>query len=147
MSAPALPTLTQLKFFLAVMDAGSFSAAAAELGVSQSSLSESLKALEKTVDQALLRRSRQGIGLTPAGQRTLSHARATVSAAQDFMLAARSGQNLSGTLKIVTVRSAATHLLPSITLQPARDRGLHPGPQGRGTGQRRPHARLRSKFI
>lgn len=108
------PTLTQLRMFVEIVQFGSFSAAAAELGVSQSTLSEGIRTLERTTGQVLLKRSRVGVSLTPAGERTIEHARTAVQATQDFLHAASDVQVLRGRLRIVAVRSAATHLLPPV---------------------------------
>ncbi|MVN88137.1 LysR family transcriptional regulator [Deinococcus sp. HMF7620] len=120
----ALPTLAQLRALLAVADAGGFSEAAAELGVSQSSLSEAVGKLEALVGKPLLRRSRSGTSPTPAGERLLLHARTAVQAASDALLAAQDDRALSGTLRVASFRSTATHLLPPAL---AAFRAQHPG--------------------
>ncbi|WP_161882015.1 LysR family transcriptional regulator [Deinococcus alpinitundrae] len=116
------PTLSQLRVFVTVAEQGSFSGAAAELEMSQSSLSEAVRSLEKALGRALLQRQAQGTRLTEAGQRILEHARRALQAADDLE---RSLQDevLSGELRLATFRSVGTHLLPP-TL--ARFRQLHP---------------------
>ena len=106
------PTLAQLRALIAVAEAGGFGEAAAELGVSQSSLSEAVGKLEDLLSRPLLRRTPSGTTPTPAGERVLGHARAAVQAAGDVLLAAQESDSLSGTLKIASYRSTATHLLP-----------------------------------
>lgn len=108
------PTLAQLRMLVEIVRCGSFGGAAAELGVSQSSLSEGIRALERATGQVLLKRSRVGVSLTPAGERGLEHARRAVQAGQDFAQAVSEVNVLSGRLKIVAVRSAATYLLPPV---------------------------------
>lgn len=122
--APLQPTLAQLRALVAVAEAGGFSEAAAELGVSQSSLSEAVGKLEDLVGRPLLRRSPGGTRPTPAGERVLQHARASVQAAGDALLAAQDDGALSGQLRVASYRSAATHLLPPAL---AMFRGAHPG--------------------
>ncbi|MFC4637412.1 LysR family transcriptional regulator [Deinococcus hohokamensis] len=122
-SAPQ-PTLAQLRALVAVAEAGGFSEAAAELGVSQSSLSEAVGKLEELVGRPLLRRSPAGTRPTAAGERVLSHARASVQAAGDALLAAQDDGALSGLLRVASYRSAATHLLPPAL---AMFRTAHPG--------------------
>lgn len=116
------PTLSQLRVFVTVAEQGSFSGAAAELGMSQSSLSEAVRSLEKALGRALLQRHAQGTRLTEAGQRVLEHALRALQAADDLE---RSLQDevLSGELRLATFRSVGTYLLPP-TL--ARFRQLHP---------------------
>ncbi|MFC4426032.1 LysR family transcriptional regulator [Deinococcus navajonensis] len=120
---PLQPTLAQLRALVAVAEAGGFSEAAAELGVSQSSLSEAVGKLEELVGRPLLRRSPSGTRPTSAGERVLQHARASVQAAGDALLAAQDDGALSGQLRVASYRSAATHLLPPAL---ALFRGAHP---------------------
>ncbi|GAA5504508.1 putative hydrogen peroxide-inducible genes activator [Deinococcus xinjiangensis] len=96
------PTLAQLRALIAVAEAGGFGEAAAELGVSQSSLSEAVGKLEDLLSRPLLRRTPSGTTPTPAGERVLGHARAAVQAAGDVLLAAQESDSLSGTLKIAS---------------------------------------------
>ncbi|WP_309571826.1 LysR family transcriptional regulator [Deinococcus sp.] len=123
-AAHAHPTLPQLRALLAVADAGGFGEAAAELCVSQSSLSEAVGKLEDLVGRPLLRRSPAGTVVTPAGARVLAHARTAVQAASDVLLAAQDDQALSGVLRVASFRSTATHLLPPVL---AAFRREHPG--------------------
>jgi DNA-binding transcriptional LysR family regulator len=110
--APPTPTLSQLRALIAVAEAGGFGEAAADLGVSQSSLSEAVARLETMTRRPLLRRTPGGTVPTPAGERVLAHARAAVQAAGDVLLAAQDTGRLSGTLRVAAYRSVATHLLP-----------------------------------
>lgn len=114
---PSQPTLAQLRALIAVADAGGFGEAAAELGVSQSSLSEAVAKLEELLSRPLLRRTSGGTLPTPAGLRVLTYARASVQAASDVLLAAQGEDELSGVLRVATFRSTATHLLPPVLVQ------------------------------
>lgn len=67
--------LRQLRHFLAVIDAGSFSRAAQTLGRSQQALSKSLQALEESLGVRLLDRNPRTATLTPFGQLLLPFAR------------------------------------------------------------------------
>jgi DNA-binding transcriptional LysR family regulator len=64
----------QLATFVAVARSGSFSDAAAELGYTQSAVSQQISALEERASQKLL--ERRPVRLTPAGERLLQHAEA-----------------------------------------------------------------------
>lgn len=66
--------IKQAQFFLAVTEAGSFSDAADELYISQSSLSKQIIALEKELELQLFDRSKRKISLTEAGKIFLKHA-------------------------------------------------------------------------
>ncbi|OGN94313.1 MAG: hypothetical protein A2Y88_07370 [Chloroflexi bacterium RBG_13_48_10] len=65
----------QIQYFLSVVDTGSFSAAADEHYISQSSLSKMIIALEKELGVSLFDRSKRKVFLTPAGEAFLGHAR------------------------------------------------------------------------
>lgn len=64
-----------LRYFLAVVDQGNFSRAAAHCNVSQPTLSVGIAKLERTLDSPLFIRSSQRVELTHAGARFLIHAR------------------------------------------------------------------------
>lgn len=68
-------SLDDLRVFCAVADAGSLTAAGDAVGLSLSSVSARLKALEETFGTELCRRSHKGVELTPAGLRLQAHAR------------------------------------------------------------------------
>ncbi|MEO5916492.1 MAG: LysR family transcriptional regulator [Luteolibacter sp.] len=70
--------LRQLKHFLAVGDAGSITAAAKKLRLTQPALSRQIKALEEEFDTALLDRGAHSITLTPAGEVLIVEARKLV---------------------------------------------------------------------
>ena len=76
----------QVQYFLAIVDNGSFSAAADELYISQSSLSKKIIALEKELGVTLFDRSKRKIKLTKAGKKFLEHARALDSAYRDMVI-------------------------------------------------------------
>ncbi|PLP99230.1 LysR family transcriptional regulator [Cupriavidus pauculus] len=69
----------QLRYFVAVAEALSFSEAARRLHVSQPPLSVQIKALEEELGSALLERSRHHVALTPAGELFLDKARAALA--------------------------------------------------------------------
>jgi DNA-binding transcriptional LysR family regulator len=71
--------LRQLEYFLAVVEEGSFTAAAARLYMVQSSLSASLLSLERELGTELFVRGRRGTGLTDAGRALLDPARAALA--------------------------------------------------------------------
>lgn len=64
----------QVQYFLAVAEAGSFSVAAEDLYISQSSLSKQIIALEKELGLQLFDRSKRKIALTEAGGVFYKHA-------------------------------------------------------------------------
>jgi LysR family transcriptional regulator, transcription activator of glutamate synthase operon len=66
--------MKQVIYFLAVAELGSFSTAADNLYISQSSLSKQIMALEKELGVALFDRSKRSIALTEAGAAFWKHA-------------------------------------------------------------------------
>lgn len=64
-----------VRYFLAVVDQGNFSRAAAHCNVTQPTLSVGIAKLEREVGGELFLRSNQRVQLTPAGSRFLAHAR------------------------------------------------------------------------
>jgi LysR family transcriptional activator of glutamate synthase operon len=67
--------IRQIQYFLSIVDTGSFSAAADEHYISQSSLSKVIIALEKELAVSLFDRSKRKVSLTEAGAAFLRHAR------------------------------------------------------------------------
>ena len=70
--------IRQIQFFLSIVETGSFSAAADEHYISQSSLSKKIISLEKELGVTLFDRSKRKVTLTNAGEAFLEHARKIV---------------------------------------------------------------------
>jgi LysR family transcriptional activator of glutamate synthase operon len=66
--------IRQIQYFLSIVDTSSFSAAADEYYISQSSLSKKIIALEKELGVLLFDRSKRKVSLTGAGEAFLEHA-------------------------------------------------------------------------
>ena len=75
-------SLHQLRCFLAAYEHGSFTAAAAELGFAQPSLSEQIRLLERSLGTPLFRRAGRGVVPTGAGEALRPHAERTLAAAE-----------------------------------------------------------------
>src|SRR5512136_2036815 len=67
--------IRQIQYFISIVDTSSFSAAADEHYISQSSLSKMIISLEKELAVTLFDRSKRKISLTEAGEAFLRHAR------------------------------------------------------------------------
>jgi DNA-binding transcriptional LysR family regulator len=106
-------SLRQLEYLLAVVDAGSFTRAAAHLHVTQPALSHQVRALEEQVGGRLLERLPRSVRPTPMGRAFLPHARAALADAERARLAARRAVDLDcGELELATVYSVALGVLP-----------------------------------
>ena len=66
-----LSLLAEMVVFVKVVEAGSFSEAARQLGTSPSAVSRSVARLEKALAIRLLQRTTRKLGLTPEGERYL----------------------------------------------------------------------------
>ncbi|MEM5387056.1 LysR family transcriptional regulator [Paraburkholderia phymatum] len=91
--------LAQLRTFVAVAEAGSVSAGAERVFLSQSSVSEQLKKLEERAGQPLFLRGKQGVTATPAGAKLLDHAR-RILAMSEAAFEDLQGRSLDGELRI-----------------------------------------------
>ena len=89
-------TLTQLRVFLVITAAGSFSAAAAQLGMAQPSVSELVKRLEETYGVRLFTRGSRRLVLTAAGEALLPFAQQAVDAADGADRTLRDVTSLQG---------------------------------------------------
>jgi LysR family hydrogen peroxide-inducible transcriptional activator len=110
----ALPTLRQLQFFLALVRRGSFSKAAADCYVSQSTLSSAIKELEATLNCQLVDRSTRRFALTPAGRDVARRAATILSEAEDLARAAAAREPLEGPFQLGVIPTIAPFLLPRI---------------------------------
>jgi molybdate transport repressor ModE-like protein len=101
----------------AVARTGSFGRAAAELGYTQSAVSQQIAALERIVGEKLIERpgGPRAASLTEAGELLLRHAEAIVArldAARADIAALHAGE--AGRLSIGTYQSIGTRLLPAV---------------------------------
>lgn len=107
-------SLRQIEYLLAVVDEGSFTAAARRLEVSQPALSHQVRALESTVGEALLERAAGAVHLTPAGRAYLPHAAAALRAADEARRACRGEPRAQRRdLRVATLYSLALGILPA----------------------------------
>lgn len=108
----------------AVARAGSFARAAAELGYTQSAISQQIAAVERIVGEKLIERpgGPRKASLTAAGEVLLRHAKAITArlhAARADLEALRAGA--SGRLRIGTYQSIGARLLPEVIRRFADD--------------------------
>lgn len=109
------PTLAGLRAFAAVAEKHHFGSAATALRVSQSTLSQSLAALETGLGTHLVERSTRRVRLTPEGTQLLPLAQAVVEAAEAFTAAAGGTSDpLRGTLRLGMIPTVAPYVLPTV---------------------------------
>mgnify|MGYP003670637575 CR=1 FL=1 len=106
----------RLDYFVRIVDAGSISRAAQDLGLAQPALSQQLAILEQDVKAQLLHRSRQGVTPTAAGRQFYRQARIILrQVAEARGLVTVAEQSLAGTVAVGFPNSAAAILcLPLI---------------------------------
>jgi DNA-binding transcriptional LysR family regulator len=83
--------LRHLRCLVAIMDSGTFTDAAIELGISQAAVSRNLMNLEQVLGVRLLHRTSRTIAPTTAGVHVLAHARQVLAAAGNLVAEATSG--------------------------------------------------------
>ena len=86
--------LRHLRYFVAVAEEASFTAAARRVHVAQQVLSTQIRQLEDAVGARLLDRSSRGVALTPAGEALLITARDTLATLDRGVSAARPRRRL-----------------------------------------------------
>jgi len=103
---------SDLAVFIAVAEEGSFTRAAAKLGLSQSALSYAVRMLEERLKVRLLSRTTRSLSLTDAGERLLNGLRPAFDHI-DGELAALTAlhDKPAGTIRITTFRHAAKTVL------------------------------------
>lgn len=106
--------LRHLRVFAAVVDAGTHTRAARELGLSQSTVSETLSALERALGVELFRKTSKGIALTASGEVLLSYARRMSALGAELVAAlADASTEVKATLVVSAVESVSAYVLPS----------------------------------
>jgi LysR family nitrogen assimilation transcriptional regulator len=81
--------IKQLRYFIAIAEEGSLSAAAQRVNVAQPSLSQHVISLERDLGVKLLERSPRGVSLTQSGEVLLSHAREIAASLENAVNAVR----------------------------------------------------------
>ncbi|MBM2622483.1 LysR family transcriptional regulator ArgP [Actinoplanes sp. LDG1-06] len=111
----------QLATFQAVIGTGSFEAAARELHVTPSAVSQRIKALERSVGQVLVRRAKPCVA-TPAGEALVRFAGQVALLEREALAEARDGTRVS---IVVNADSLHTWFLPALKAVPGPTYELH----------------------
>ncbi len=110
--------LNHLALFDAVAQAGSVTAGAQRLMVSQPAVSKQLKQLERALGVRLFDRTPKGIRLTEPGQLVAGYARRLVALSEDLDRALADLTTLrSGHLRVGATPTLATYLLPDLLVR------------------------------
>ena len=108
------PTIAQLRAFVAIAEYQHFREAAAALGVSQPSLSQSLATMEQRLGVRLIERNPRRVLVTKDGEFLLPLAKEAVAAVDAFRTAALPDTWLTGPLHLGVIPTVAPYLLPSL---------------------------------
>lgn len=108
--------LLLMQTFIRIIEAGSLSAAARQLGTTQPTVSRRLQALERQIGQPLVQRSTHALRLTETGQRAYERAKALATDWECFEQSLRADPGQPEGLLRVQVPHAfgQEHLIPSL---------------------------------
>ena len=126
-------SLHQLRCFLATYEHGSLTAAADALGYAQPSISEQVRALEKTIGMPLFRRVGRGMVPTTVADTLRPHAERTLAEAAEALRVAQSVSALeTGTIRFGMFGSARLYTSTALVAEVLR---RHPGVRVELVGQ------------
>jgi DNA-binding transcriptional LysR family regulator len=129
-------SLDDLQTFVVVADAGSFTRAAAELGVSQSAVSYSIRSLEQRLGVRLISRTTRSLSMTDAGEKLLQSLAPAFAQINNGIEAIASDQGRpTGKVRISVSRQAAQAVIwpmlpsfltrhPGVEVELSLDEGL-----------------------
>ena len=110
--------LIELGAVVAIARRGSFRAAALELGISTTALSNAIGKLERELGVRIFNRTTRSVSLTDAGRQFVDKVRPALQEIHDAMDVARSQQQApSGTLRINAFAAAAREIMAPLILQ------------------------------
>ena len=104
--------LTEMVVFVKVVEAGSFSAAARQLGSSPSAVSRSIARLEKALAIRLLQRTTRKLRLSDAGEEVFRRCREMAGAAQAVMdLSGRFTREAEGLIRVSVPKAVGRYVI------------------------------------
>lgn len=118
--------LRHLTTMVAIVEEGTFGRAATRLGYTQSSISQQVAALEKSLGGPVFERpgGPRPVRITPLGAVVLEHGRALLAKAEELAHAVERFKAGDGRIDIGTFQSVSNVILPSVV---SRLRDEHPG--------------------
>lgn len=118
-------TLRRLQVFVAIVETGSFAAAARRLGIAQPSISAHVMALEKELGRLFERQSGRQAVLTEVGRNFLGHARELLAQAQKLEADMASQSSVEQNVALACQRSLAHTMMGAALAHFAKDnRGI-----------------------
>ena len=108
-----LPTIKQLRYFVALTETGHFGRAAESCFVSQSAFSNAIQELESLLDTQLVDRTNRSVTVTATGQQVATQARLCLRDMESLVEIARGNrQPLTGDLHLGVIPTIAPFILP-----------------------------------
>lgn len=118
------PTFQQLRYLVAIANAGSFGAAADEEFVSQPALSAQIKELERKLGVTLFERSVRGAMLTAHGTEVVERARILLREMNDLVETTKhDGNQLRGRIELGVIPTLAPYVLPDVVRAFTKEHG------------------------
>ncbi|MGV6858232.1 MAG: hydrogen peroxide-inducible genes activator [bacterium] len=110
-----LPTIKQLRYFVALEESGHFGKAAEASFVSQSAFSVAIKELESLLGVQLVDRTNRSVTITPMGREVAVQARLVLRDLENLVELAEAGDEpLAGKLRLGIIPTIAPFMLPRI---------------------------------
>ena len=107
-------TLSQLSVFVRIVETGSFTKAARELGLSCSAVSKSLSKLEEQMGKTLVKRTTRNIFLTEHGEAVFNRAIMLLEECEDMFSKVRSYSEPEGHLRLSCSVAYGSKILPDL---------------------------------
>ena len=119
-----LSLLPHMAVFVKVLDTGSFSEAARQLGLTPSATSRSVSRLEASLGTRLLLRSTRKLRLSDSGEEALGYCRAMLESAESMLdVGARHTQHVAGLIRLGVPKALGTQVIHPLM---PRFLALHP---------------------
>jgi DNA-binding transcriptional LysR family regulator len=107
--------LAAMELFVRVVDVGSFSAAATQLGIGQPAVSKTVAQLEERLGVQLMVRTTRNLSLTDAGRRFYDNAKHAIDGVNLAEQAARGDGGITGTLRVsASICFSRIHVMPRL---------------------------------
>jgi len=109
------PGIAEMNAFVAVAERSSFAAAATHLGISRSTLSETIRGLEEKLGVRLLNRTTRSVAVTEAGERLLAELRPALDSFEAAMESINAFRHKpAGHLRLTVPRPAARTVIEPV---------------------------------
>lgn len=113
----AQPSIKQLKYLVALSEAGHFGRAAEACFITQPSLSAAISELENLLGAQLVERNKRQVLMTPLGKEVVSRARRILQEVDELTTMAQAAtEPLSGPIRIGVIPTIGPYLLPDVMM-------------------------------